>query len=132
MVTFLFQLEMMNQIAALPISHGTWSDQLCRERNRTQRVRLTGMYYLMRQPEAQLENSLFQGLWKLEVPMRVKTFWWRLLCTRLPCKELLCHRNIIPMDQRWCDLCTTNIEDCYHVYWLVVQGLRNAGWPFQM
>jgi len=48
-------------------------------------------------------DESWNRLWKLNVPPKVKVFWWRVLHEFLPAKDILHHRHIEPTS--FCDVC---------------------------
>jgi hypothetical protein len=55
----------------------------------------------------------WQTLWKLEVPPKVRVFWWRVLHGFLPARHVL-HRRHIEKDAS-CEVCGTRYEAIKHV-----------------
>jgi hypothetical protein len=51
--------------------------------------------------------------WKLEVPPKVRVFWWRVLHEFLPTKQILFRRHIEPM--AFCEVCGEPEESIRHV-----------------
>ena len=52
-------------------------------------------------------------VWKLDVPPKVKVFWWRVLHEFLPTKSVLNQRHIEPL--AFCDVCGAEKETIRHV-----------------
>lgn len=52
-------------------------------------------------------------IWKLDVPPKVKVFWWRVLHEFLPTKAVLNHRHIEPT--AFCEMCGAEKETIRHV-----------------
>ncbi|XP_058751483.1 uncharacterized protein LOC131624543 [Vicia villosa] len=58
----------------------------------------------------------FGLLWRLEVPMKIMAFGWRLFHDRLPMKDLLVLQGIfIPFDDLKCSFCGYCVESCSHL-----------------
>jgi hypothetical protein len=55
----------------------------------------------------------WQTLWKLEVPPKVRVFWWRVLHGFLPTRHVL-HRRHIEKDTS-CEVCGTRYETIKHI-----------------
>lgn len=57
-----------------------------------------------------------RSVWQEFAPSKLKIFGWRLLRDRLPtCKQLL-KRNIIHLNDSYCVLCQSQLEDHNHVF----------------
>jgi len=52
-------------------------------------------------------------IWKLEVPPKVRVFWWRVLLEFLPTKQILFRRHIEP--EAFCEVCGEPEESIRHV-----------------
>jgi hypothetical protein len=58
-------------------------------------------------------NKHWQQVWKLDVPPKVKVFWWRVLHDYLPAKQVLHRRHVEPI--AYCDTCGAEEESVRHV-----------------
>lgn len=58
-------------------------------------------------------DDSWQKIWKLQVPPKVKIFWWRVLNEFLPAKEILHRRHIEPT--AFCELCGADRESIKHM-----------------
>ncbi|XP_058778918.1 uncharacterized protein LOC131652934 [Vicia villosa] len=82
---------------------------------------------------ANRNDEAFELLWKLEVPLKIKAFGWRLFRDRLPVKDLLKNRGIsIPLDDLKCSFCDNSLESSSHLFFscLVVKNIWSeiANW----
>ena len=59
---------------------------------------------------------LWNGIWKLKVPNKVRHFMWRASSESLPTNFNLCSRHILPDNN--CALCEDHPEDVLHCLWL--------------
>jgi ribonuclease HI len=58
-------------------------------------------------------DDSWDKVWKLDVPPKVKVFYWRVLHEFLPTKSILNHRHIEPT--AFCDMCGAEKETIKHV-----------------
>jgi hypothetical protein len=58
-------------------------------------------------------DASWNRIWKLNVPPKVKVFWWRVLHEFLPAKLVLYQRHI--EQTTFCDLCGTEQESIQHI-----------------
>nr|POE55816.1 aspartyl protease family protein 1 [Quercus suber] len=63
----------------------------------------------------EVQRSLWKGIWKLNVPGKIKHFLWKSCTNSLPTKNNLLKRTIISEDV--CHLCSTHPEDVMHALW---------------
>ena len=98
---------------AIPLPQGLWSNRLAWGPSKLTHVTLQDMRTL---PLHNIQSNQVQcgWVWSLKVPPRVKTFLWRLAWERLPSKVLLAHYHIIPIDDRFYDLCPHQEENSAH------------------
>jgi hypothetical protein len=61
----------------------------------------------------QQPSSSSDRLWKLEIPPKVRVFWWRVLHEFLPAKQILWRRHIEPV--AFCEVCGDPGESIRHV-----------------
>ena len=61
-------------------------------------------------------KPLWNGIWRLKLPNKVKHFLWRALNESLPTKFNLCARHVLPDNN--CGLCEEFPEDVIHCLWL--------------
>lgn len=81
-------------------------------------------------------DESWNRLWKLNVPPKVKVFWWRVLHEFLPAKVILHHRHIEPTS--FCDVCGADSESIKHVltdctiarlFWRDIKSLTGVKLP---
>ena len=58
-------------------------------------------------------DGVWRMIWKLEVPPKVRVFWWRVLHEFLPARQVLCRRHIEPIAN--CEVCGATEESVKHV-----------------
>ena len=58
-------------------------------------------------------DQSWQRIWKLDVPPKVRAFWWRVIYEFLATKQVLHRRHIEPM--AFCDTCGCQEESIGHV-----------------
>jgi hypothetical protein len=58
-------------------------------------------------------DASWNRIWKLNVPPKVKVFWWRVLHEFLPAKSVLYQRHI--EQTAFCDLCGAEQESIQHI-----------------
>ena len=110
----LFSYDLLNLICTIPLSQGEWTDQLIYGFSKLLHISLSDMKrpsFTNNDPNLQVNSP---WIWSLWVPLHVKMFCWRLAWNRLPCKDLLSRCNIIPLNQRYCDVYSNQVEDCEH------------------
>ena len=61
-------------------------------------------------------KHFWNGIWKLQVPNKVKHFLWRASRESLPTKLNLFSRHVLP--DKFCNLCKEHLEDTIHCLWL--------------
>jgi hypothetical protein len=61
------------------------------------------------------DDQAWRLLWKLNVPPKVRVFWWRVLHDALPSKEKLKKRHVAK--ESFCEVCRDPDESVYHVIW---------------
>lgn len=64
------------------------------------------------QPDSS-SDRLWKVLWKLEIPPKVRVFWWRVLHEFLPARQILWRRHIEPV--AFCEVCGNPEESMRHV-----------------
>jgi hypothetical protein len=81
------------------------------------------------------DNS-WKRIWKLQVPPKVKVFWWRVLHEFIPTKDVLNRRHIEPT--RFCDICGAESETIKHtltectiarLFWQEMRALTGTKLP---
>nr|POE60153.1 putative ribonuclease h protein [Quercus suber] len=60
-------------------------------------------------------KSTWNGIWKLEVPNRIRLFMWRAGNDSLPTKVNLAHRKMLT--ESTCSLCKLELEDTLQALW---------------
>nr|POE79269.1 putative ribonuclease h protein [Quercus suber] len=64
-------------------------------------------------PESmEVQRSLWKGVWRLNVPGKIKHFLWKSCTNSLPTKENMLKKTIIP--ENVCHLCSEHPEDVMH------------------
>nr|POF10194.1 uncharacterized protein CFP56_14134 [Quercus suber] len=63
----------------------------------------------------EVQRSLWKGIWKLNIPGKIKHFLWKSCTNSLPTKNNLLKRTIISEDV--CHLCSMHPEDVMHALW---------------
>lgn len=58
--------------------------------------------------------SVWKLLWKLDVPPKIRVFWWRVLHNSLPSKPELTRRHI--SKESYCEMCGEPDESLFHVF----------------
>ena len=56
------------------------------------------------------------SIWNMDVPLKVVLFAWRLFCDRLPTKDNLLRRGVIPNDSRMCVARCGSEETSNHLF----------------
>jgi len=56
------------------------------------------------------------ALWNKHVPLKVVLFAWRLFRDRLPTKDNLLRRGVIPLDSRLCVAGCNSVETSSHLF----------------
>jgi hypothetical protein len=64
----------------------------------------------------QVEEVVFKRLWKGLSPSKVRAFVWQLLLGRIPTKDNLFKRRMIPMEQVQCVFCNRCLETSLHLF----------------
>jgi hypothetical protein len=59
-------------------------------------------------------SAHWSTLWKLEVPPKVRVFWWRVLHNSLPSKSEIKWRHIAK--ESHCEMCVHQEETLFHVF----------------
>lgn len=82
------------------------------------------------------EDASWRRIWNLDVPPKVRVFWWRVLHEFLPAKAILNRRHVEPL--AFCDLCGAEQETIKHVltectmaklFWKEMKRLTGAKLP---
>ena len=75
-------------------------------------------------------KGLWNGIWKLRVPLKVCHFLWRVVREVLPTKLNLLKRNVVA--DGLCELCRESNEDCLYALWLCdsVKAIWRSGQSF--
>jgi hypothetical protein len=55
-------------------------------------------------------------IWSCGIPSKISAFSWQLLLNRIPTKENLCKRGIIPQHQSVCIFCNGSLELAVHLF----------------
>lgn len=76
------------------------------------------LYHMRQQPEdvgaaGTSGDDTWRQIWKLDVPPKVRVFWWRVIHEILPAKQVLHRRHIEPIT--YCDTCGKEEESIGHV-----------------
>jgi len=67
-----------------------------------------------RQASASGDSTFWKVLWKLNVPPKVRVFWWRVLHNSLPSKSELKRRHVAR--ESHCEVCGSRDETLLHVF----------------
>ncbi|CAN7073858.1 unnamed protein product, partial [Brassica oleracea var. botrytis] len=65
-------------------------------------------YQVVNSPQSQLRNNMLTKLWKINLPPKIKIFWWKILHNGLPVAENLIKRGC--KINNLCQLCGEEIE----------------------
>ena len=60
------------------------------------------------------DNHAWSSLWKLEVPPKIRVFWWRVLNNSLPSKSELKRRHVAR--ESHCEMCGGEDESLFHIF----------------
>jgi hypothetical protein len=58
-------------------------------------------------------NDIWEKLWSLEIPSKIKIFGWRVLHAMIPCRGVLANRHIGNLGG--CPICNSSCEDIKHL-----------------
>lgn len=81
-------------------------------------------------------SQSWSSLWKLDIPPKVRVFWWRVLHNSLPSKSELKRRHVTA--ESYCETCGDPDETLYHVFfqcplakrfWAEVKSLLGVAVP---
>jgi hypothetical protein len=61
-------------------------------------------------------TNVNKDTWLKVVPLKVNLFVWRLLLNRIPSKDNLMRRNVVPLDDCYCIGGCVVIEDKNHLF----------------
>lgn len=120
MLTSLFSTN-LRAAARFLVSYGSWGDQICWGAAGRSTASLHDVYVILTPQSISSVAFNFCWVWKLQVPMRIKFFWWRVLWNSLPCKGLLSRRHLVSTD-----LCRDIPKELNHV--LVACPLYMSCW----
>lgn len=67
-------------------------------------------------PNAESSKRLWKGVWRMEVPNKVRHFIWRAVSEPLPMKKNLLKQCVVT--DGICGLCEDGLEDSIHALWL--------------
>jgi hypothetical protein len=63
------------------------------------------------------QEIIFKAIWKCQVPSKVAGFVWLVLLNRVPTRDNLIRRRVIPEDgHRCCVFCGENVESVSHLF----------------
>lgn len=90
-------------------------------------------YKLLKSKQSQMElvreNSVnssegrwWKALWKLDIPPKIRIFWWRILNNFLPSKAELTRRHVAK--ESHCEACGNPCENLYHTAFECTFALR--------
>lgn len=96
-----FPAKMMKLICTIPVPCGAWPDLLCWSTSNLYNLAIKDMYPSLWNLSSLMMNGNFKWAWKLQVPLRVKMFWWK----KLPTKFLLNKLGFLSEGSSNCDLC---------------------------
>jgi hypothetical protein len=75
-----------------------------------------GVYQMLTSQPVQTSEVLSDLIWHKQVPLKVSIFAWRLLRNRLPTKDNLCVRGVIPHDNQHCVFGCGDVETAQHLF----------------
>ncbi|KAL2943019.1 hypothetical protein RDABS01_031367 [Bienertia sinuspersici] len=75
----------------------------------------TGYHFYKGEPSTLTADKIWNKIWKLRIPPKVKTFVWRLCNNAIPTAKGL-HTRIEGIDP-WCGRCRVEEEDEFHAIW---------------
>ncbi len=75
-----------------------------------------GAYDMLTVQDHPLLHQNLELIWHKQVPLKVSIFAWRLLRDRLPTRQNLAIRGILPMDARLCLAGCGQVEDVNHLF----------------
>ena len=113
------------RIQSIPISHFPMEDLLIWPLTNDGNYSVKSAYQLLSSEiratlpsSSETENCkhFWNGIWKLQVPNKVKYFVWRASRESLPTKLNLFSRHVLP--DQFCNLCKDHPEDSIHCLWL--------------
>ncbi|GAU15300.1 hypothetical protein TSUD_03680 [Trifolium subterraneum] len=93
-----------------------------------------GAYSLLTTMDVVTTLGVSDLIWHKQVPLKVSVLAWQLLRNRLPTKDNLVARNIIPLDARFCVTGFSEPETANHLFlscpvfaplWTLVRSDRN-------
>ncbi|PPD95929.1 hypothetical protein GOBAR_DD07047 [Gossypium barbadense] len=77
-------------------------------------------------PKTEEYRRFYQGLWKLDIPAKIKIYMWRLFHNLVPHYENLARRTLC--EEAVCPLCKTELETSDHLLWacVILQDIWDA------
>ena len=69
--------------------------------------------------------TAWPALWKLDVPPKIRVFWWRVLHKSLPSKAELKRRHVA--GESHCEMCGEDEESLFHVFFACLLARRFWG-----
>jgi len=75
-----------------------------------------GVYDMLTSQDRPHIHQSLELIWHKQVPLKVTVLAWRLLRDRLPTKDNLASRGIIPMEARLCVTGCSFVEDVTHMF----------------
>jgi hypothetical protein len=73
------------------------------------------VYQMLTGQEPHNFTAILDLIWHRDVPLKVSTFVWRLLRNKLPTKDNLVRRSIIPHGSQFCVSGCGNVETTQHL-----------------
>jgi len=67
-----------------------------------------------KQASASGEPTFWKVLWRMNVPPKVRVFWWRVLHNSLPSKAELKRRHVAR--ESHCEMCESRDDSLFHVF----------------
>lgn len=67
-------------------------------------------------------SGCWGAVWKLNVPPKIRVFWWRVLHNSLPSKHELHRRHVA--HESYCEMCGDPSESLYHVFFTCPMARR--------
>ena len=120
-VNWLFLPHEASLVLGIPFSHRKPSDRVSWSCTPSEEFNTSSAYKLLAAPTStdrasssnqDYQRSFWKGIWKLQIPNKIKHFIWRVCNNALPTNSNLKRRHIIDLDL--CDLCKDALEDSLH------------------
>ncbi|XP_024632198.1 uncharacterized protein [Medicago truncatula] len=87
----------------------------------------SGAYHFLTTPVVPVDRYLVDDVWHKLIPSKVSLFVWRLLRDRLPTKDNLARRRVIPAANTTCSAICDNLETARHLF--LECNVLSSIWP---